>query len=52
MSGLEARDEGYVILRGRGLPRIDVMGFATRVNWSALIEQLQGIIESEGPEIR
>jgi hypothetical protein len=52
MSGLEARDEGYVILRGRGLPRIDVMGFATRVNWSALIEQLQGIVESEGPEIR
>jgi hypothetical protein len=52
MSGLEARDEGYVILRGRGLPRIDVMGFAQRVSWSALMEQVQGIIESEGPEIR
>jgi hypothetical protein len=52
MSGLEARDEGYVILRGRGLPRIDVMGFAQRVSWSALLEQVQGMIESEGPEIR
>jgi len=52
MSGLEARDQGYVILRGRGLPRIDVMGFAQRVSWSALVEQLAGILESEGPEIR
>ena len=52
MSGLEVRDQGYVILRGRGLPRIDVMGFAERVSWSALIEQVAGIMESEGPEIR
>jgi hypothetical protein len=52
MSGLEARDQGYVILRGRGLPRIDVMGFAERVSWSALVEQVAGIMESEGPEIR
>lgn len=52
MSGLENRDEGYVILRGRGLPRIDVMGFARRVSWSALVEQLAGILDSEGPEVR
>jgi hypothetical protein len=52
MSGLEARDEGYVILRGRGLPRIDVMGFARRVSWSTLVEQLASIAESEGPEVR
>jgi hypothetical protein len=52
MSGLETRDQGYVILRGRGLPRIDVMGFAERVSWSALVEQVAGIMESEGPEIR
>jgi hypothetical protein len=52
MSGLEPRDAGYIILRGRGLPRIDVMGFAQRVSWSALLEQVQGMIESEGPEIR
>lgn len=52
MSGLEPRDRGYLILRGRGLPRIDVMGFAQRVSWSALVEQLAGITESGGPEIR
>jgi hypothetical protein len=52
MSGLEARDQGYVILRGRGLPRIDVIGFADRVSWSTLVEQLKGIMESGEVEIR
>lgn len=52
MSGLETGEQGYVILRGRGLPRIDVMGFSRRVSWSALVEQLVAIMESEGPEVR
>jgi hypothetical protein len=52
MSGLEPRDEGYVILRGRGLPRIDVMGFSQRVSWSALVAQLAGIMAAEGVEVR
>lgn len=52
MSGVEARDRGYVILRGRGLPRIDVMGFAGRVSWSALVGQMEAIMAAEGPEIR
>jgi hypothetical protein len=52
MSGLEPRDGGYVILRGSGLPRIDVMGFARQVSWSALVEQLAGLREAGGPEIR
>ena len=52
MSGLEPREEGYVILRGRGLPRIDIMGYSQRVSWSVLLEQLASIMESEGPEIR
>jgi hypothetical protein len=52
MSGLDTREKGYVILRGRGLPRIDVMGFAQRVSWSTLVEQLASITESEGPVVR
>jgi hypothetical protein len=52
MSGLDAREQGYVILRGRGLPRIDVMGFAQRVSWSTLVEQLASITESGGPVVR
>jgi hypothetical protein len=52
MSGLDRRDPGYAILRGSGLPRIDVVGFASRVSWSALVQQLAAIMESDGPEIR
>ena len=52
MSGLEARDGGYVILRGSGLPRIDVLGFSDQVSWSTLLAQLKSIMESEGPEVR
>lgn len=52
MSGLEPRENGYTILRGRGLPRIDVVGFAHRVNWTTLAEQIAAIIASEGPEVR
>ena len=52
MSGLGAREDGYVILRGSGLPRIDVMGFARDVSWSALVGQLAGIMAAEDAEIR
>ena len=52
MSGLEAKEGGYVILRGSGLPHIDVMGFARQVSWSALVEQVAGVMAGEGPEIR
>lgn len=52
MSGLDTRDQGYVILRGSGLPRIDVMGFQRQVGWSVLVEQLGAITAAEGPEIR
>jgi hypothetical protein len=52
MTGIEPQGQAYVILRGRGLPRIDVMGFATRVSWSTLVSQLASILESEGPEVR
>lgn len=52
MSGLETRADGYVILRGSGLPRIDVMGFARDVSWSALVAQIAGIMAAEDAEIR
>jgi len=52
MSGLEARENGYTILRGSGLPRIDIVGFARRVSWPTLTEQIAAIMASEGPEMR
>jgi hypothetical protein len=42
MSGIAARGDGYYILRGKGLPRIDVVGYERSVSWpafsSALVE--------------
>ncbi|NGX15565.1 hypothetical protein [Wenzhouxiangella sp. XN24] len=52
MSGLAPLENGYVILRGSGLPRIDVVGFARRVSWPTLVEQVAAIMASEGPEVR
>ena len=52
MRGLGPADNGgYVIVRGRWLPRIDVVGYNRFVSWSALLEQLQSISKSPGPVI-
>ena len=36
MDGIAAKGSGYYILRGRGLPRLDVIGFERSVSWPAL----------------
>lgn len=40
MSGVEAADQGYYLIKGGCLPRIDVMGYNTQVNWDVLVERL------------
>ncbi|HXG27992.1 MAG TPA: hypothetical protein VNJ47_03980 [Nevskiales bacterium] len=53
MSGLEPhRSGGYYIVKGRLLPRIDVIGFATRVSWDSFVEQLKSATQSEGPVVK
>jgi hypothetical protein len=44
--------EGYYIVQGSGLPRIDVVGYRREVDWSQLVRQLTQITESGGPTIR
>jgi hypothetical protein len=51
MSGIEDVGNGFLILRGRGLPQIEVVGFAERVDWPTLLAQIRSIIRSEGPVI-
>lgn len=41
----------YYIVKGGGLPRIDVVGFAQRVDWPTLLERIQRITAGGGPEI-
>jgi hypothetical protein len=54
MGGIEdAPDKGgYYLVKGKLLPRIDVIGYANEVSWSALVEQLKNISSGEGPEVR
>lgn len=52
MDGVEpAANGGYYLVKGRGLPRIDVIGNAGRVDWPRLLAQLAAIAESEGPVV-
>ena len=44
---LPAPGGGYYIVKGKGLPRIDVIGSQTRVAWTTLVRQLGTMMESE-----
>jgi hypothetical protein len=43
MSGVEPKGNGYYIVKGGGIPRIDVMGFQRQVSWSTLTSRLKAI---------
>jgi hypothetical protein len=49
MGGLGPTDDGngYVLVKGKWLPRIDIVGYATKVNWATLLEQLKNVRASE-----
>ncbi|NQV86537.1 MAG: hypothetical protein HQ492_05625 [Woeseiaceae bacterium] len=40
---------GYYIVKGSGLPRIDVVGFRDQVSWPRLVRQLAAITSSDAP---
>ncbi|MEX0706859.1 MAG: hypothetical protein WD078_02765 [Woeseia sp.] len=57
MSGAGAAGDGpsgrgYYIVKGSGLPRIDVIGYRNRVSWQSLVNQLANITKSEGPVVK
>jgi hypothetical protein len=47
-----APNGGYYLVKGKGLPRIDVIGNAKRVDWPRLVAQLIAITESKGPVVQ
>jgi hypothetical protein len=47
LMGIEARESGYAIITGGGLPRIDVIGYNPRVDWNVLMERLGRITTSD-----
>ena len=48
MSGVEPAGTGYYILKGRGVPLINIIGNAGRVNWPQLLSQVQAQMSGEG----
>jgi hypothetical protein len=42
---------GYYIVKGSGLPRIDVVGYRDRVSWSRLMRQLAEITRGRTPAV-
>jgi len=41
MDGVEPADEGYYIVKGASIPRVDLIGGVRRVQWSRLMGQLE-----------
>ncbi len=49
MGGVAPATNGYYIVKGRFLPpRLDVIGYADRVDWRTLVSQLVSVIGREG----
>lgn len=47
LMGGEAVDNGFYLIEGSGLPRIDVIGYNTRLDWSVLLDSLSRIGASD-----
>ncbi len=53
MGGIEpTADGGYVLVKGKLLPRIDVVGYSRNVDWNTFVSQLSSIREGGPPELR
>ena len=51
MSGVDSAGDGYTIVEGAGLPRIQVVGFRRRVDWPTLVARLEAATEGQTPVI-
>jgi len=52
MSGLDNTADGYTILAGSGLPRLQIVGHQNRVDWPTLVRRLKEATEGAAPVIR
>ncbi len=52
LMGIEATPQGYAIIKGGGLPRIDVIGYNPRVDWDVLLDRLKRISKSDDVVIK
>ncbi|HEX5755976.1 MAG TPA: hypothetical protein VFY12_06450 [Arenimonas sp.] len=49
MEGIGSAGDGYTIVQGSGLPRIQVVGFRRQVDWPTLVARLKAVTEGQRP---
>jgi len=47
LMGVEAADQGYYLVKGGGLPRIDIKGYNTQMDWHILMQRLSRISSTD-----
>ncbi|HZV55388.1 MAG TPA: hypothetical protein VFF82_10655 [Rhodocyclaceae bacterium] len=49
--GLEPAGEGYVIVKGSGLPRVEVIGYNRRIDWNLLVSRIRAVIAGKSKAV-
>lgn len=52
MGGVGPAKQGYYLVKGGGVPRIDIVGFNRRIDWELLVQKLIEITESGEPVVQ
>jgi hypothetical protein len=52
MGGIADTPQGYVIVKGGGVPALSVLGYNRHVGWSELLQRLKRITQGTSPVIR
>jgi hypothetical protein len=52
MGGLAAAEDGYTIVEGSGLPRLQVIGHQDKVDWPTLQRRLREAASGHAPAAR
>jgi len=47
LMGVEAVDNGFYLIKGGGLPRVDIIGYNPRLDWNVLLNRLNRIEASD-----
>ncbi len=52
MGGIGPAKRGYYLVKGGGIPRIDIVGFNRYIDWKLLIAKLEDISRQEAPVVK
>jgi hypothetical protein len=52
MGGVGPAKQGYYLVKGGGIPRIDIVGYNRRIDWELLVQKLVEITESGEPVVQ